>query len=99
MATTPAPTDTAQEYLEALAEALRHRDHTADVTTDHAGRAVLKVGHPAVPAALTVSIYCGVADGGTWHYLWEWRERIDLPIGDVDAVADRVAAVLGVTAK
>lgn len=87
---------TAEDHLQALAEALRNRDHTATVTTDAAGRSVLKVGHPAVPSMLTVSLFCGVADGGRWHYLWEWGEPLDLPVDDFGAVADRVAAVLGV---
>jgi hypothetical protein len=91
-------TDTSTDHLQALADALRERDHTADITRDHAGRTTLKAGHPAVPAILTVSIRCGVFDGGRWSYLWEWGESIDLPIDDTGAVADRVAAVLGVTA-
>jgi hypothetical protein len=91
-------TDTATGHLQALADALVARNHTADITRDHAERTVLKVGHPAVPAVLSVSIRCGVTPGG-WRFLWEWGEPLDLPIGDTDAVADRVASVLGVTAK
>lgn len=89
-------TEIAEDHLQVLANALRDRDHTATVTTDATGRTVLRVTHPAVPALLSVSLSCGVADGGRWHYLWEWGEPLDLPVDDLEAVADRVAVVLGV---
>lgn len=87
----------ARKHLEDLAAKLRHRDHTADITRDRAGRAVLKVGHPAVPPILTVTLRCGPTDAGL-RFQWEWQEVLDIPPDDLDAVADRVASVLGVTA-
>jgi hypothetical protein len=99
VATTPPTTQAtpdAKAHLEALADVLRDRDHTATVSTDATGRTVLKAGHPAVPSMLTVAIHAGVADGGVWHFLWEWGEALDLPVDDLDAVAERVSRVLGV---
>lgn len=99
MATKPRATQAtpdARAHLEALATALRDRDHTATVRTDATGRTLLKAGHPAVPSLLSVSISCGVADGGRWAFKWEWGEPLDLPVADLDAVADRVSRVLGI---
>lgn len=91
-------TDMATDYLQALADALRRRDHSVEMIRDRIGHTVLKAGHPAVPSVLSVSIRCAVMDG-CWRYVWEWGEPVDLPIDDTETVADRVVSVLGVTAK
>jgi hypothetical protein len=77
-------------HLERLATALRERGLLAEVA-DKAGMPLLTVANAGTPA-LNQEVLCQES-AGAWQYWWPWKQPIG-PVEGLDAVVERVAAVL-----
>ncbi|GAA3949965.1 hypothetical protein GCM10023085_35620 [Actinomadura viridis] len=81
------------EYLEELGDEMVRRGFRVRLTLPPGLAPSLHVMNPDASALAENILAEEGADG--WWYWWSWAERI-APVGDVPAVADRVARVLAV---
>lgn len=77
-------------HLRLLAEALRRRRRSVRII-DRDGTPVLEASHPDVPVTVARVLVDEGPDGLV--FVWSYGDVIG-SVGDVDAVADRVAALL-----